>query len=290
MEDHHPNTDVIVANCLNCKGLVRVPIDAPSSSQVKCPRCSITYTLAQIINESIPQLEILPPEPAPEIIPRVDQILEKKTKTGDEAKEEGKKFVVPVQLAKGARKSRRRRRSSESNGSSSSGRRRSSSSSSRSSSSSEIISERSESTSRPERAERSRTRPKKKQAGGIGEVVKIVVGGALALPIAYFIIMWVFNKDPLGMAPSLSNTVPFVVPKSLRESDVPSDENSEATNGESEKVAAENNRDSDSNAIAGGADDEVKSRGGVSVDALLQDAANNDLAFPNVDPDSLNKK
>ncbi len=102
--------------------------------------------------------------------------------------------------------------------------------------------------------------------------------------------MWLFNKDPLDVAPSLGKTVPFVVPKSLRESDVPPAENSEGTNGENDTVAAEDNRDSDSNAFVGGANEGTESRGGVSVDALLQDAANNDLAFPNVDPDSLNKK
>ena len=46
--------------------------------------------------------------------------------------------------------------------------------------------------------------------------LKVLAGGALALPIAYLIVMWVFSRDPLGIAERLGETVPFVVPSSMR--------------------------------------------------------------------------
>lgn len=34
----------------------------------------------------------------------------------------------------------------------------------------------------------------------------------MAIPIAYAIVLWAFNKDPLNVGPQISEYVPFVVP------------------------------------------------------------------------------
>ena len=54
--------------------------------------------------------------------------------------------------------------------------------------------------------------------------LKVVAGGALALPIAYLIVMWVFARDPLGIGEQVGERIPFVVPASLR-ADSEDDEN-----------------------------------------------------------------
>ena len=47
-------------------------------------------------------------------------------------------------------------------------------------------------------------------------VLKVFAGAALALPIAYLIVMWVFARDPLGIGQQLGEKMPFIVPSSLR--------------------------------------------------------------------------
>jgi hypothetical protein len=48
------------------------------------------------------------------------------------------------------------------------------------------------------------------------EALKITLGGLLAFPVAYLILLWGIGKDPLQVAPALSRTIPFIVPKSMR--------------------------------------------------------------------------
>ena len=46
--------------------------------------------------------------------------------------------------------------------------------------------------------------------------MKVVIGGVLAIPIAYLLVFWVFKQDPLNVGPTLGNVVPFLVPAELR--------------------------------------------------------------------------
>ena len=261
--DEFPKTESIIANCLNCQGLVRVPVKAPANSTVRCPRCSISYTLAQILNETIPELELISEEPA-EIVPRVDQVLPEKKDVDFESQ----KFVVPIQLAKGAQRTSRRRRSSESNGSGSRSRRRR-----ESSSSTDKRAPDPGPAEHPRLTDSSNHSPTKtRKRGGFPEVLKIALGGFLAIPIAYLLIMWIFNKDPLNVAPSIGKTIPFVVPESLR---AEKDPNEPETTGDLEP-------DSDASSI--------KPLTGLD---LLKDIESNgddgDIFIPNVDPESLGK-
>jgi len=51
------------------------------------------------------------------------------------------------------------------------------------------------------------------------EAIKILVGGLLAAPIAYLLLMWVFSRDPLGLVPTLNAVAPAIVPDKLNVSD-----------------------------------------------------------------------
>ncbi len=47
-------------------------------------------------------------------------------------------------------------------------------------------------------------------------MVKVIVGAVLAIPIAYLLVLWVFNQDPLNLGPQIGNVVPMLVPDRFR--------------------------------------------------------------------------
>jgi hypothetical protein len=46
-------------------------------------------------------------------------------------------------------------------------------------------------------------------------LLKIVLGGLLAIPVAQLILWWVFGRDPLDLARPVHDFAPFLVPESL---------------------------------------------------------------------------
>jgi len=120
----------IVGNCIACNGLVRVPAKANANASVRCPHCQETFPLMKLLENAVPEVEVIqqpgPTVPAPTPTPtptptaKPELYIDQTAETGKDA---SGKFVVPSQLAKGAR----RRKSSRSK----SGRSKSRSSSSR---------------------------------------------------------------------------------------------------------------------------------------------------------------
>jgi hypothetical protein len=55
-------------------------------------------------------------------------------------------------------------------------------------------------------------RPKKPAKNPVFEVLKIVLGGAAAIPIALLILWWAFGKDPFEAGPLIAKYVPAIVP------------------------------------------------------------------------------
>jgi hypothetical protein len=53
------------------------------------------------------------------------------------------------------------------------------------------------------------------QKTGPAEMVKIILGGLLAIPVAQLVLWWVFAADPLKMAPRIYEVVPAIVPPAL---------------------------------------------------------------------------
>ncbi|MDA7902484.1 hypothetical protein N9B31_02385 [Mariniblastus sp.] len=201
----------ILGNCLNCQGLVRVPLKAAADSKVRCPHCSNEYRLSEILDESVPALEIV--EEATESF-AAPLVMEEPAEIQREV------FVVPPQLAEGAlRKRKRRTNLDNSEESSDSSRKTSSRSSSR-----EDRRSRKKSRSGGNSQKRART-PKSPKSPAI-EFIKVVVGGLMAIPIAYAIVLWAFNKDPLNVGPQVSEYVPFVIPADFQ-ADLKSDLNAE---------------------------------------------------------------
>lgn len=63
----------------------------------------------------------------------------------------------------------------------------------------------------PARAAASRTNRKKK-ASGIGQVIGIVLGGVMAIPVTLAILIWGFGKDPFGTTKQLPEQLAFLLP------------------------------------------------------------------------------
>lgn len=188
----------ILGNCLSCEGLVRIPVKSAADSKVRCPHCSTEYRLNEILNESVPALEIIEETSdsvAAPLIMEQPTVIQKDT------------FVVPPQLVEGARKRRSTNESSE--GSSGSRREKSGRRSSRKDKS---WRKRSRSDRNLRHSLRWQSRFSTSVKNPTVEFTKVVFGGLMAIPIAYAIVLWVFNKDPLNVGPQISEYVPFVVP------------------------------------------------------------------------------
>ncbi len=244
---------LIVGNCLSCSGLVRIPAAVRANSTVRCPHCGESFSLRQILENSIPELEVIEtesPNKGSNVL-YVDRSLHKE----QDREQPREKFVVPRQLTIGAKRKRRGRRHG------SPGDKKGNATPVRNSQPEQryptglAIGEHvetdidtnsdwefrgiqsdsmqpvnvktaergisaSESRARIGRREVANAgRPKRSsrsESAPIFEIVKIVFGGALAFPIAYLILFWAFRQDPLKLGPTIGNLVPFVVPAELR--------------------------------------------------------------------------
>ena len=261
---------IIVGNCIICEGLVRVSAKTKASAAVRCPHCHETFSLAALLESAVPEVEVIESESsknrtaahpttasmsaAPTARPSKDDLYI--DNTSETNKDAAGKFVVPSQLAKGARRRKSSRRSGSSSSSRSSSGRSETDSSSRESrearearrneaarlelngrsdehrngsisastvssgESRERVAESSNSSnSHSHRSTRHRDRRVEEGDSEPSPVVvflKVIAGGALALPIAYLIVMWIFSRDPLGIGERLGETIPFAVPSALR--------------------------------------------------------------------------
>ena len=257
------SNSIIVGNCIACEGLLRVSAKTNATSNVRCPHCKETFPLARLLESAVPEVEIIQSEASSTTTTTTTAQKQEKPglyidNTTETAKDASGKFVVPSQLAKGARRRKSSRRSDGSSRSSSRSSSRdshrshgdrgtSSDVSSRSSqgenhrngsvSESEFTSRqsneqydgvRNDSESLSHRSTRHRdmraTEAAESEPSPVVTFLKVVAGGGLALPIAYLIVMWVFSLDPLGVGQRLGEKMPFIVPSAFRaDNDVDAD-------------------------------------------------------------------
>jgi hypothetical protein len=60
-------------------------------------------------------------------------------------------------------------------------------------------------------------RTARKKKSGLGQLAGVALGGVMALPVTYAILLWGFQKDPFKLARKLPDQVSFLVPQSLRQ-------------------------------------------------------------------------
>jgi hypothetical protein len=56
----------------------------------------------------------------------------------------------------------------------------------------------------------------RKQGGGIGPMIAIVLGGVMAIPITYAILIWGFQRDPFKLAGMIPKQVAFLLPQKFQ--------------------------------------------------------------------------
>ncbi|NBT13532.1 MAG: hypothetical protein EBS56_08130, partial [Planctomycetia bacterium] len=59
-------------------------------------------------------------------------------------------------------------------------------------------------------------RPARSQGGGIGQLIGIVLGGLMAIPITYAILLWGFQRDPFKLAGMLPEQVASLLPEKVQ--------------------------------------------------------------------------
>ena len=101
---------------------------------------------------------------------------------------------------------------------------------------------------------------------GLAEVVKFLVGGVIAAPLAYLALLWVVGVDPFGMASTFESVSPSIIPDSLR---------SEYVSDEPQSGFAPPAGDSSSALFGSSADD----------DGFGDDFEDEGLPLPSLDPD-----
>ena len=225
----------VIGHCLSCSSPVKVPTNASPEKKAKCPNCQTVFPLRDILDQFVPMLEIIGDDDSESLRPNnddtpiVDQIRDYSNVADNKPRD---KFVVPNQLAAGAKRKRRRRSRESSSDRTGSDRSSSSSSSNRSgsdrSSSSRSTSGSARSNSSPSRspsrpssvstAPAARAvRPSRSPRSSVFESLKVVAGSLIALPIAYSILFYVFTRDPLHVAPILTEIAPALVPTAYQE-------------------------------------------------------------------------
>ncbi len=242
----------MLANCTACQGLVRVPATAKPNQHVSCPHCSGSFALVQVLDQQVPEVQFLNGEAPKVDADAFSGVQVDSTNTSEPVNEApviepGSKFQVPPQLAKGVRKRRRRRRSSSSRSEASRGTEAAENIKSRREERRleeakkqaealsiakpepvrEVVSEPAASIAAPvpaasvagvsspqspQSAQPRRPSQRKTGDSAAAEWIKILLGGALAIPIAYLLLLWGFGRDPLSLAPSINRIVPALVP------------------------------------------------------------------------------
>lgn len=49
-----------------------------------------------------------------------------------------------------------------------------------------------------------------------GDVIMLVLGAMIAIPLLHLVLWWLVGLDPLGLARPTAHVVPFIVPSSMR--------------------------------------------------------------------------
>jgi hypothetical protein len=208
----------IITQCPKCASLVYLPTVVSTRTMLRCPKCQNQYSLESILPSDVPELQIV----------TGNEPVEQRPDSQGEAVNEGSrdtipvstKFEVPSILRYG---SRRRRSSGEESAENETSEQTAANETDEGDSpkvSDNPVTE-VPSISRSHRVRRSSRHHQHEFDGrpnGTLEMVKVVIGAVMALPVAQLIIWWGLGLDPLGIGPSVGRIVPPLVPRAIRAS------------------------------------------------------------------------
>ena len=169
--------------CPECDGNVRIPFGVSNAAIVRCPRCEHEFNLGDWLEEWVPVLEVV----SDEVLDDSDVVLAIDVPKADRTFE-------PINKVSDVRVAKPRFNSEGSAVNRASSKKRSTS-------------------SRRKKRKSNSLRTKKDPKG---EMIKMVLGGLLALPVAQLIIWWGLHTDPLKLAPTVDRVFPYILPSSLQ--------------------------------------------------------------------------
>ena len=117
-----PSGPIIAGNCISCMGMVRISHSMSVNATVRCPHCQESFVLMDLLDQSLPPLEVVVNETVgdaseQEDAPYIDTLHLKRDEQENRPEKPRVKFEIPKALRDGARKKRRRRRRSRSSSS-----------------------------------------------------------------------------------------------------------------------------------------------------------------------------
>jgi hypothetical protein len=175
----------VISNCPKCAGQVTMPGDGKADWQVKCPLCDQQFSLGEMLEKLPPALIVISAPSA--VAARADD--EFATLFAGEA-ERGAGGDI-FELDTGAGEAPSFTVAGEQAGSGVA-----------------TASSVSTVTALPRR--------KKKEKNVVAELAKIVLGGVAGLLIGFFLLLWVWKKDILGVAPNFPEWAQWALPADLR--------------------------------------------------------------------------
>lgn len=203
--------------CPRCDKLFRLPAGFTASNALACPHCQEQVTGQEILDAMVPTATMVEGvsvdtgDPAPNIDSSATEG-RRPTRSFDE-----QDYVIPKPLKTATRRRRSRhpeRKTREPADDEATKSKTGSDEATKSKAGSDEV--RKSSGDRSRSRSRHSSRKKKKEASPGVEMLKIVFGGLLALPIAQLILWWAFNADPVGLAQPTSKVASFIVPPRLR--------------------------------------------------------------------------
>ena len=108
---------IIAGNCISCMGMVRISSTMSVNATVRCPHCQEAFVLSDLLDQSLPPLEVVVTEQSDalqEDAPYIDTLHLKRDEQESRPEKPRVKFDIPKALRDGAKKKRRRRRSKSS--------------------------------------------------------------------------------------------------------------------------------------------------------------------------------
>jgi hypothetical protein len=201
---------MFVAPCPHCGDSVTVPARARPTSRVRCPLCTSEFTLDDMLSKLPPALELL------------DEPAGAWHEGGLHAAQAGGDDDVATLVADGshddigiAEAEPRAERPT-------------------------YLGEETTTETAPRKL-KTAPRPKKPQKNMVLEVVKVVLGGLAAIPIAQLILWWAAGTDPMETGPIIAKYVPAVVPQKFHKSEAQKDKEERANKPNGAKPSRPNN-------------------------------------------------
>ncbi len=221
---------MFVSSCPHCGDSVTVPTRARGSSRVRCPLCTTEFTLDEMLAKLPPALELLD-EPEEHFISAGSG--EKYGSVGGD--DGGHVALIDAESASDASVGEFGLAAAEV----------------RTEKPSYAFDGDATAEGTPRKSISATPRPKKKAKSPLTEIIKVVLGGAAAIPVALLLFWYAFGKDPFEAGPVVAKYAPWIVPAKFQNAPEEAPKNEPANKQDTPKKTNNGNKSKKSNASNG---------------------------------------